>query len=243
MRSVVRQLCWPLLLLCVACASGLWPFAGPSAPVDGAAAGLDDSQIVAGLREALAQGAMRAVDELGRPDGFWKDPSVRIPLPDPLAGAEKTLRQFGQGNKLDSFQLTLNRAAENAVPQVAIALGDAVRQMDIRDARALLDGPADAATQYFRRVSGASLRDRMLPIVQNATAGVGVTQSYKKLAGQIGPWLRPSGKSISDLDGYVTDKALDALFAKIAAEEAAIRQNPAARGTELLRAVFGTPPR
>ncbi|WP_211234492.1 DUF4197 domain-containing protein [Solimonas soli] len=226
--------------MCVACAGGAWPLAAPSSPA-GAAAGLDDSQIVAGLREALAQGVTRAVNELGRPDGFWKDPDVRIPLPDPLAGAEKTLRQFGQGNKLDNFQLALNRAAESAVPQVAIVLGDAVRQMSIKDARAILAGPPDAATQYFRRVSGATLRERMLPIVQGATAGVGVAQSYKKLAGQIGSWLQPAGKSIPDLDGYVTDQALDALFAKIAIEEANIRQNPAARGSELLRKVFAAP--
>jgi len=234
-HSVLRRTCWPLLLLlCSACAGGTWPVV---APVSG---GSDQSQIIAGLREALAQGTTRAVNELGRPDGFWKDATVRIPLPEPLAGAEKTLRQFGQGSKIDSFQLALNRAAEAAVPQVAVVLGDAVRQMSIKDARAILSGQQDAATQYFRRVSAPALRERMLPIVQSATANVGVTQSYKKLSSQINPWLPQGSKTMPDLDGYVTDRALEALFTKIAAEEANIRQNPAARGTELLRQVFGS---
>ena len=131
-------------------------------------------------------------------------------------------------------------AAESSVPQVADIFGNAVRQMSVADARAILEGQQDAATRYFERTATPALRARILPIVQGATASVGVTQSYKKLSGQIGPWLQLSGRSMPDLDGYVTDQALDALFAKIAIEEANIRTNPAARSTELLKQVFGS---
>lgn len=200
---------------------------------------LDNSTLIAGLREALAQGTTRAINELGRSDGFWKNAAVRIPLPAPIDGVEKTLRQFGQGARVDEFHLTLNRAAERAVPQVADIFGNAVRQMSVADARAILDGPQDAATRYFQRVATDSLRQKILPLVQTATTQVGVTQSYKQMIGQAGPLLAMAGRTPPDLDRYVTDRALDGLFTTIAAEEARIRRDPAARGTELLRRVFG----
>jgi len=206
----------------------------------GTQAALSDSEIVSGLREALAQGTTRAVNQLGTSDGFWKDAAVRVPLPAPLSGAEQTLRQFGMGARVDEFHLTLNRAAERAVPQVANIFGDAVRQMSLQDARSILAGSQDAATRYFQRVSTDSLRQKILPIVRNATAGVGVTQSYKNLTAQAGPFLQLAGKGVPDLDTFVTDKALEGLFTTIAAEEARIRQNPAARGSEILQRVFGS---
>jgi hypothetical protein len=206
----------------------------------GATMALDNSEIIAGLREALAQGTSKAINQLGRNDGFWKDVAVRIPLPEPISGMEKTLRQFGQGARVDEFHLTLNRAAERATPQVADIFSNAVRQMSVADARAILQGPQDAATRYFQRTASDTLRQKILPIVQNATAGVGVTQSYKQLISQAGPYLQLAGRSTPDLDSFVTDRALDGLFTTIAVEEARIRQNPAARGTELLRRVFGS---
>lgn len=236
----------PLLLALgsAGCASSDWQ-GGAQRILDGmqqpaTSAALNDSEIVAGLREALAQGTTRAINQLGRSDGFWGDAGVRIPLPDPLARHERTLRQYGQGARLDAFQLTLNRAAEQAVPQVADIFGAAVRQMSIADARAILAGQPDAATAYFRRVSSDSLRQKILPIVQGATAQAGVTQSYKQAIGQAAPLLQLAGYQAPDLDAFVTQKALDGLFTSIAAEEARIRANPAARGTELLRRVFGS---
>lgn len=208
------------------------------APAGGYA--LSESEIVAGLREALAQGTTKAINQLGRSDGFWSNGSVRVPLPEPVAGFEKALRQFGQGPRVDEFHLTLNRAAEQAVPLVADIFGNAVRQMTLQDARAILGGPNDAATQYFRRVSTDSLRQKILPIVQNATARVGVTQSYKRMVAQAGPFMEMAGRKPQDLDLFVTDEALDGLFTMIAAEEARIRENPAARTTEILRRVFGS---
>jgi hypothetical protein len=235
MSLLLRLVSVVCLALCGACVSD-WFGGGRAA----SGPSLDNSQLVAGLREALAQGATRAINELGRPDGFWKDETFRIPLPDPLAGAEKTLRQLGQGSRLDAFQLTLNRAAERSVAQLADVFGDAIRQMSVADARAIVAGPPDAATRYFERTAGGALRQKMLPIVQAATASAGATQSYKKVSKQLGPWLQAAGSTPPDLDDYVTDQALDALFAKIADEEADIRRHPAARGSALLQQVFGS---
>jgi hypothetical protein len=232
-----------LALACTACAGDWQGEAGrilQQVQQQGAASTLGENEIVAGLREALAQGTTNAVNQLGRTDGFWKDAAVKIPLPAALGNVEKTLRQLGQGQRLDEFQLTLNRAAEAAVPQVADIFGDAVRQMSVQDARSILGGSNDAATRYFERVSSSSLRDKILPIVQNATAKVGVTQSYKQLTAQAGPLMQLAGKSIPDLDAYVTERAMAGLFTTIAEEEARIRENPAARTTEVLRRVFGS---
>lgn len=203
-------------------------------------AALSQGDILAGLREALAQGTTRAVGQLGQTNGFWQDAEVRVPLPDFLAKYEATARQFGFGPKLDEFQLTLNRAAEKAVPQVASIFGQAVSQMTVADASAILQGSDDAATQYFRRTAGGALYDKILPIVKNATAQVGVTQQYKQLSGSLGPILQMGGVQATDLDDYVTNQALDGLFTKIADEEKRIRENPAARTTELLKKVFGS---
>lgn len=243
MSLIPRSLC-VLSLLLSGCAGDWQGEAGrvlqQMSQQPGATAVLDNSQIVAGLREALAQGTTRAVNQLGRNDGFWQDPAVRIPLPGPIAGIEKTLRQLGQGARVDEFHLTLNRAAERAVPQVADIFGNAVRQMSVADARAILEGQPDAATRYFQRVSTDALRQKILPIVQNATTQVGLTQDYKSLMTRAGPLLQMAGKSVPDLDTYVTDRALDGLFTTIAAEEKCIREQPAARTSEILRTVFGS---
>jgi hypothetical protein len=126
-----------LALACTACAGDWQGEAGrilQQVQQQGATSTLGENEIVAGLREALAQGTTNAVNQLGRTDGFWKDAAVKIPLPAALGNVEKTLRQLGQGQRLDEFQLTLNRAAEAAVPQVADIFGDAVRQMSVQDA-------------------------------------------------------------------------------------------------------------
>jgi hypothetical protein len=143
---------------------------------------------------------------------------------------------------VDEFITTLNRAAEQAVPEAATILGDAIRQMSVDDARSILSGPDDAATQYFRRSSEARLSEKFLPIVQQATDQAGVTSAYKSLMKQAGGGLLGGflGSSSLDLDNYVTDQALEGLFQYIAIQEREIRENPAARSTELLQQVFGS---
>lgn len=213
---------------------------------------LPSSEIAAGLKEALAKGTTRAINSLGRDGGFWNNSKVRIPLPGKLAQAGKLARQLGQGDRVDAFELSLNRAAEKAVPQVADIFGDAIRKMTLSDARGILTGGDHAATDFFRRVAGDALTARIHPIVAKATDSVGVTQKYKAFtSGSGGAWggalgslgalgdpSRHGGQSL-DLDDYVTDKTIDGLFTVIGEQEQSIRQNPAARTTDLLKKVFG----
>lgn len=203
------------------------------------AAALSQTDMVAGLREALAKGTRRAIAELGRPNGFLENAEVAIPMPDGLKRVEKVLRGLRQDKLADEFVATLNHAAEQAVPEAAALFSYAVSQMSPEDALGILKGPEDAATQYFRKTSGAKLLEAFRPIVQTATAQAGVTSAYKRLMKKAGPLAQLAGKDATDLDGYVTEQAVDGLFTLIAAEEKRIRQDPLARTSELLRKVFG----
>lgn len=208
-------------------------------PTTSSATKLTEAEMTSGLKEALAVGVERAIKGLARPGGYLNDPAVRIPLPATLERAEKTLRTLGQGKSVDEFIATVNGAAEAAVPQGAEIVGDAIRGMTIADAQKLLGGADDAATQYFREKTWDKLAAAMLPIVQTATARAGVTGAYKNMVSRAGPAASLLGDS-ADLDGYVTSKTLEGLFVKLADEERAIRQNPVARSTDLLKKVFGS---
>ena len=202
------------------------------------ASSLSQEELTAGLKEALEIGTQRAVELLARDGGYLDDPKVRIPLPDSLRQIEKGLRAVGQEQLADEFIATMNRAAEQAVPEAVSIFGATIRQMSLQDARGILNGPDDAATRYLRRQSGGRIEQAFLPIVEQATTKAGVTSAYKKLvdsAGFLGSLLQ-SGSL--DLDRYVTEKAVDGLFLKLAAEEALIRKDPLKRSTELLRKVF-----
>ena len=206
--------------------------------------GLTDGQIDAGLKEALAVGAERAVSLLGRNGGFLNDQSVRIPLPGVLGKVAKTARSLGQGQYVDAFETTVNRAAEQAVPKTLDIVKQTVSEMSLQDVRGILSGGDDAATRYLREKAGDSLKTAIRPIVSRATDEAGATAAYKNLVsstqsslGGLGGLL--GGQVNLDLDDYVTSKTLDGLFLKLAAEEKAIRTNPVARSTELLKQVFG----
>lgn len=201
---------------------------------------LSDEQVTAGLKAALGKGVEQAVSALGRTDGFLKDAKVKIPLPDALKKVESSLRFLRQDKLADEFVTTMNRAAERAVPEAAAVLGQSVQQLTLDDARAILSGTNNAATMFFRRTSETNLYTRFLPLVSKATAEAGVTSTYKQWLGKAGPAASLLGSDAGDLDAYVTHKALDGLFVKIADEEKRIRENPAARTTELLQQVFGT---
>ena len=208
-----------------------------------AAAGLSQGQIDAGLKEALSIGAERAIEYLGKPGGFLNDANVRIPLPSSVDKIASGLRMAGQGALVDEFETTMNKAAEAAIPKTLDIVKETVSGMTLEDARKILDGGDDAATRYLREKAGPSLEKAVKPIVSEATDQVGATASYKQLVGgagggMIGGLLGGSGSSL-DLDSYVTEKTLDGLFYKLAEEEKAIRENPVARSTELLKQVFG----
>jgi len=197
-------------------------------------------EVVEGLRQALSVGVQRAIDHLGRDGGFLDAAEVKIPLPDGLGKVEKTLRAIGQDGLADEFVVTMNRAAESAVPETAGIFVDAIKSLSLEDAKGILQDPDDAATRYFREQSEASLTRAILPIVEDATAKTGVTAAYKKLTGGVALLGQLSDSDSLDIDGYVTRKALDGLFLKLAEEEKLIRQDPLARSTELLKKVFGT---
>jgi hypothetical protein len=200
---------------------------------------VSNSDVVSGLKEALANGVETAINTLGKPGGFAGNKLVEIAVPDSLKTIASTARTLGQGEYVDSFESSMNLAAEKAVPEAAEILSNAIRDMSVDDAMTILNGPDDAATQYFRKVSEASLVDKFKPIVSEATDKTGVTSAYKQLTGKAAPLLGGIMKGSSlDLDQYVTDKSLDGLFQYIAKEEKSIRENPAARTTDILKKVF-----
>ena len=209
-------------------------------------ASLSQDQVIQGLKEALGKGVQQAVSRLGHDGGFLTNLNVKIPMPDKLRTVEKSLRVLKQDKLADEFVATMNHAAEQAVPEAAGVFGDAIKSMSIEDAKTILAGTNNAATQYFRRTTETNLYAKFLPIVKKATDQTGVTASYKQLMvkaqaantfGSFGQSLL--GAESMDVDAYVTNKALDGLFKMVADEEKLIRQNPAARTTALLQKVFG----
>jgi hypothetical protein len=201
--------------------------------------GLSETDIAAGLKEALSTGTERAVARVGQPDGYWLNPRLRIPLPDNLKKTERLLRSLGQDRHVDEFHLSLNRAAEQAAPEAVAIFGNAIRQMTLADARRILNGPPDAATRYFQDRTTPALTARFRPIVSKATDATGATRNYKNLVSRAGRLVSSADFQALDLDGYVTERALAGLFTTLADEERLIRENPAARTSELLRRVFG----
>lgn len=191
-----------------------------------------------GLREALIQGAGKAVGKLGAVDGFLGNPKVKIPLPDSLKKAEKAMRMFGMGDEADELVLKMNRAAEAAVPEAKALLVNSVKQMSVQDAKAILTGGDDAATQYFKKTTSAPMAEKFLPIVKKATENVKLAQQYNKFA-EMGNRYGLVKKEQANLEEYVTQKTLDGVYLMMAEEEKAIRKNPLGASTSLLRKVFG----
>lgn len=201
---------------------------------------VSDSEISGGLKEALSKGLKSAVDNLGRENGFLDDGRVKIPLPNTLQKLEKALRVTGQGKAVDEFVGSMNHAAEKAVPVAFDVFVEAVKKMNFDDARRILfSGQDDSATQFFRRTSEENLRGKFRPIVEDFTAKTGVTNKYKSMVGKAGFAAQLLGKDATDLDGYVTQKALDGLFFMVGEEEKKIRTDPIGRTTSLLKKVFG----
>ncbi|MEN8170953.1 MAG: DUF4197 domain-containing protein [Pseudomonadota bacterium] len=200
---------------------------------------LSNEDIIAGLKEALIKGAGYAVDNLGKSDGFLKNTDVKIPMPEKLKEVESLLRQFGNDKYADEFVTTMNRAAESAVPLTLEIIKQGVTGMSIDDANGILQGPDDAATQYLKKTGGNKLGAKILPIVKDATSRSGVTARYKEMVGSLGFAGQFLNLDDYDIDTYVTKKTMAGLFTMIAKEEKKIRDDPAARTTELLKSVFG----
>jgi len=199
---------------------------------------LSENKIIRGLKEALQIGTSNAVGIISKLDGYYKSPEIRIPLPDSVQKVEKLLRAVGYGSKVDAFELSMNRAAERAAPEAKAMFLNAIKQITFSDAKKILQGRDNEATLYFEDKTRGRLHELFQPIVHLAMSEVGVTRWYQELEAKVRSI--PFTESLNlDLDGYVTNKALDGLFFMVAEEERKIRQDPAARITDLLKEVFG----
>jgi hypothetical protein len=199
---------------------------------------LSNQDAVSGLKAALEKGTGVAVDLLGRTDGFYGNSAVKIPLPDALKKTQKLMRGIGMGRQADELELTLNRAAEAAVPEAKKLFVDSIRKMSVQDAKGILTGGQTSGTEYFKRSTTEQLRGRFLPVVKKATAKVKLAEKYNQYAGK-GVKLGLVKKEQANLDDYVTQKALDGLFFMVAEEEKKIRQDPVKAGSAIIRKVFG----
>jgi len=202
------------------------------------AGGLSEATVADGLREALAVGTERVIGQLSADGGFLKDPAVHIPLPDDLKRAQSMLEGVGLGAYGQEVETRLNRGAEEAMPEAGQILGNSIRQMTLADAKAILNGPQDAATQFFRRTAGPAIEGKLRPIIESSLNQVGALSAADTMLSQYKalPFV-PDVKG--DLVTHATTEAMDGLFLYLAEEEASIRENPAARTTDLLKTVFG----
>lgn len=201
--------------------------------------GLDDSTITSGLKEALATGTSRAVTSVSRQDGYFSNPLIKILLPEKLRTAADLLGKFGFQSQVDDFVLSMNRAAEKAAPKATEHFVSALKAMTFDDARKILQGGNTSATEYFKKKTGDKIFASFKPVVSESMKNVGVTQSYGKMAESFQAIPFAGSLGAPDLDNYITNKAVDGLFSMLGEEEKKIRTDPMARGTDLLRKVFG----
>lgn len=200
---------------------------------------LSETDAASGIRAALEKGASSAVSLLGRTDGFMGNPQVHIELPGALQSAAKLAKAAGQGRKVEALELAMNRAAEAAVPQAKQLLVNAIRAMSVEDGLKILRGGQDSATRFFEAKTREPLGEKFLPVVQQATRKVSLAEKYNAVAGKAAGFGLLK-KQDSNIDSYVTAKALDGLFLMIAEEEKKIRQDPVGTGSALLKKVFGS---
>lgn len=201
-------------------------------------ADISGSDASGGLKEALTQGAGKAVDLLSKKDGFLGNAKVKIPLPESVQKVEGLLRTLGMGKKADELITAMNRAAEAAVPEAKALLVNSIKQMSVADAKGILTGGEDSATQYFRRTTSGPLTDKFKPMVKAAMDKVKVAKKYEQLAGKAAMYGLVREED-AQLENYVTQKALDGLYLMMAEEEKAIRKDPLGAAGSLAQKVFG----
>jgi hypothetical protein len=201
--------------------------------------GLTNSEVTSGLKDALRVGTETVVGQLGQTDGFEADPAIHIPLPDNLKSVKSALAAVGMSAMMDDLELKLNRAAEEATPPAKKLFWDSIDTMTMDDVMEIYNGPEDSATRYFQEKMSDPLSLEMQPIVERALNEVGAIQAYDSVMGQYAsmPFV-PDVKA--DLNSYVVNKGMEGIFHYLAIEEAAIRQDPVKRTTDILQTVFGT---
>jgi len=201
-------------------------------------AGISNKDASAGLKTALEKGALAAVALLGKTDGFFGNNKVRIPLPGYLNDVAGLLKNLGQGKRVDELILSLNRAAEAAVPMGKTLLVNAVKNMSVADAKRILTGGDTSVTTFFADKTRAPLGITFLPIVTKATEKVGLLGKYNEFAGKAAGFGLVK-KEDANIQQYVTGKSLDGLYLIIGEEEMKIRRDPVGSGSAILRKVFG----
>jgi len=198
---------------------------------------LSTSDVAEGLKEALIKGISTGADLSSQLDGYFKNPEIKIPFPPEVKKVEDKLRQIGLNNEVDRFILTLNRGAEEAAKEAKPIFIAAIKSMTIQDAWGILKGESNAATEYLKRVTSLQLKEKFKPVIQQALNKVNATKYYGDIVATYNqiPFVQDVNPNLED---YATEKAMEGLFIMIAKEEKNIRQNPAARTTELLKRVF-----
>ena len=198
---------------------------------------LSTAEVGEGLKEALIKGISTGSDLASQLDGYFKNPEIKIPFPPEAKKVEDKLRQLGFDKDVDRFIMTLNRGAEEAAKEAKPIFIAAIKSMTIQDAWGILRGEEDAATQYLKRTTSSQLKEKFMPVIRNALSKVNATKYYGDIVNTYNqiPFVQDVNPN---LDEYATDRAMEGLFILIAKEEKAIRQNPAARTTDLLKRVF-----
>ncbi|MDR3652786.1 MAG: DUF4197 domain-containing protein [Paludibacter sp.] len=213
---------------------------------------VSNNQNVEGLKNSLNVGIEKAVGKLGIENGFYNDPVLKLQLPPEAKSITNNIRLVPGGKELvNKTILSMNRTAEDAVKEATPIFKNAILKMSITDAVGILFGKEDAATQYLRQNTYAELKAAFAPKVKVSlgkplVANISTTQTWNLLSSSyngvansmVGKFSRMKPINVN-MEDYVTEKALDALFVKIAEEEKAIRTNPAARVNDLLKNVFG----
>lgn len=203
-----------------------------------AGAGLSSDQIVSGLKEALSLGAQKSTDKLSAVNGFFKDAAVKILLPQQVQDVEKKMRMFGMGKLVDNAELSMNRAAEDASKSAAPIFLSAIKQMTVMDALQILRGTDTAATAYLRKTTTPQLTAAFMPVVEASLKKTDAAKYWNKV---FSAYNRFSSKKVdTDINSYVTEKALYGIFYYVAQEEINIRKNPADRVSDILKTVFGS---
>ncbi len=196
-----------------------------------------DNEIAGALKDALSIGSENVVSQLSAAGGFNSDPKIRIPLPESLQTVQKTMNKFGMGSSLNNLENKLNEAAETATEKAKPLFLNAIKELTWSDVKTILNGPDDAATQYFKGKMSSPLSAEMKPIVDNSLNEVGAIKTYNNAMGKYKALpLVPDVQA--DLSQHVLDKGIDGIFYYLAIEEKAIRENPAKRTTDLLKKVF-----
>ena len=198
---------------------------------------LSSEDVVAGLKQALSQGAQKSTDRLSITDGFFKDAVIKILMPPEVSKVESKMRMLGMGKVFDNAIISMNRAAEDASKSAAPIFLNAIKRMTVQDALSILKGSDTAATSFLRKSTSGDLITAFLPIVEASLKKVDATRYWKDV---FTTYNRFTANPVNtDINSYVTQRALNGIFYYVAQEERNIRVNPAARATDLLKKVFG----